>query len=236
MNHIKTTVSNQKPAKGLLRWWDYAEVECLTEAVQPRAFNVVLSWHGWAWNYGVIVTNQTSGYSSHLGALRIVPLHSTPATRWFPFRVLRHQLTRGFPVLLREAWSKRVGNFEVRSYVFSHLLFKLFKSLSWVIMLKEHSFNTVESQQCCNELRCAKDVKRVVFMTCGMCICRNGRADSVGVGMSLHSWISDIYRPQILAVLWKSLRSIKFSKSISSWRATRTPQLLIREVIGSHIC
>jgi hypothetical protein len=43
----------------------------------------------------------------------------SPATRWFPFRVLRHQLTRGFPVLLSE-----LGRQNELAASNSHLLFQ----------------------------------------------------------------------------------------------------------------
>jgi hypothetical protein len=56
-----------------------------------------------------------------LRGLRIVPI-PTPATRWFPFRVTRHQLTRGFPVLLSElGYQNELA--ASKSYVFSHYYF-----------------------------------------------------------------------------------------------------------------
>jgi hypothetical protein len=55
--------------------------------------------------------------------LRIVPT-PTPATRWFPFRVLHHQLTRGFPVLFSELGRQNeLAASKSYMYVFSHFAF-----------------------------------------------------------------------------------------------------------------
>jgi hypothetical protein len=57
--------------------------------------------------------------------IRRLPIAPTraPATRRFPFRVIRHQLTRSFPVLLSEL-GRQTELAASKSYVFSHLLFQ----------------------------------------------------------------------------------------------------------------